>query len=324
MADARTDSDQIEADLARTRARMDDRLDQLQEHLSPRQMVNDVFAYFRGGDGTDIAQDLVSRARANPIPLALVGVGIAWLMASNGAGGASPAATWRDPMVSRLRVVDTSTVRTVDEDDDAYWARLDEARGLVLGVTRNAGDTASSYAQRVRTAMSGVMQGERDTTHDPTQAAGGLSERAAQSGSQLKQGTYAMAHSTRDTLSALASNPFALGAIAAVVGAVAGSLLPTLEQEEAALSGTATKIREKGRDLAQDVADRGTRVATDTLDAVKSSASSHGLTADKPVGDVVTELQSGELAGHVKAVAQETLQAGQDSAQKQLAPQTDA
>jgi hypothetical protein len=322
MANVHTDSDQIEADLARTRARMDDRLDQLQDHLSPRQMLNDVFAYFHGGDGSDIAQDLVSRVRANPIPLALVGVGIAWLMASDGTAG--PAAMTGEPIVNRLREVDRSNVRIAGEDQEAYRSRLDEARGLVLGIARDPGDTADSYSERVRTAVSAATRGARDKTHDLTQAAGDLAERATRQGTELKQGADAMAHSTRDTLSTLATNPFALGAIAAVVGAVAGALLPTLEQEESALATTATKIREKGRDLAQDVADRGTRIATETLGAVQDSASSHGLTADKPVGDIVAELKSGDLVGHVKAVAQETLEAGQDSARKHLEPQTDA
>jgi len=86
MADALSDSDQIEADLARTRSRMDQRLEQLQAHLTPKQMLNDAFAYFRGGDGTDIMQDMLSRVRANPMPLALVGVGLAWLIASNAEG----------------------------------------------------------------------------------------------------------------------------------------------------------------------------------------------------------------------------------------------
>ena len=105
---------------------------------------------------------------------------------------------------------------------------------------------------------------------------------------------------------------------------MAGSLLPTFEQEEAALAATAATLREKGRDLAQDFVDRGTQVATDTLDAVKDSAGAHGLTADKPIGDIAAELKSGDLAGHVKAVTQETLQAGQGSASRQLAPQDDA
>jgi len=254
MADDNPETDRIEADIARTRARMDDRLDQLQDHLSPKQMLNDAFAYFRGGDGSAVMSDLFARARANPMPLALVGVGIAWLMASNASGGAAP-------------------------------------------LVAKHGNTA------------GYLAGN---------------DMIPNAASANQQATPSMTHPARQTLSSLASNPFALGAIAAVVGAIAGALIPTLEQEENALGAAATKIREKGRELAQGAVDVGSRVASDTIEAVKESASAHGMDADKPVGEVVADLKSGELIEHAKAVAQEALQAGKGSAQHQLASDGDA
>ena len=328
MAEDLTDTDRIEADIARTRARMDSRLDQLQEHLSPKQMVNDAFAYFRGGDGADFTQDLVTRAKANPLPVALVGVGVAWLMASNYSGAPHSKRADPDDLEARIRLAEGQVVRTDDEDDDGYAARLHEARGKVLGVARDASDTAGSYARRLKDALAAAADGARSTSHDLNQSAGRAYERfgdaTASSGPALRKGTHTMAGSARDTLSSLAGNPFALGAIAAVVGAIAGSLLPTLEQEEAALGATATKLRTAGRDLAQDVVDRGGRIATETLDAVKDSASAHGLTSDKPVGEVAADLKSGDLLGQAKEVARETLQAGRDSAQKHIAGETNA
>ena len=256
MADTFADTDQIEADIARTRARMDDRLDQLQDHLSPKQMLNDAFAYLRGGDGANISKDLFAKARANPIPLALIGVGIAWLMASSASGG---------------------RVASGDDLDDA-------TRSLGLSDRQPTPQPVLSNSQDIRT----------------------------------------MAKSTQQTLSSLVSNPFALGALAAIGGAVAGALIPTFDQEEGALGGAATKIREKGRDLAQGIVDSGSRVAGETLDAVKDSAGARGLSADKPVGEVVTDLKSGTLIDDAKAVAQEALQAGQDSVQRHLALQKEA
>ena len=87
-------------------------------------------------------------------------------------------------------------------------------------------------------------------------------------------------------------------------------LLPVSDEEQHALASTATKLRTAGRDLAQDVVDRGGHFASDTLNAIKGSAEAHGLYGDRPVG---------ELLGNVKQVAQETLQAGKDSAQTHLA-----
>ena len=81
MADATDDTDQIERDLAATRARMDRRLDELGDKLAPNQLVSDTLTQVTGGDGADFAQTLIAKAKANPIPSALAGIGIAWLMA---------------------------------------------------------------------------------------------------------------------------------------------------------------------------------------------------------------------------------------------------
>ena len=326
MMDQLSETDRIEHDLAATRARMDSRLDELQDHLNPKQMLNDAFAYFRGGEGADFTNDLVTRARANPLPVALVGVGIAWLMASS-RSSAEPVRPvpigHGDDFEARLRAAEGSVQRFDHDDDDSYATRLDDARGKVVGVARDASDTASSYAQRIRDAVASAAQSVREKSHDLTAGAsdafGRIGDGAADRGASLQEGTHSMAQTGRSTLASVASNPFALGAVAALVGIVAGALLPTSDQEEAALGSAATKLRTAGRDLAQDVVDRGGRIATDTLEAVKGSAEAHGLTTDKPVGELLADVKSGDLLGNVKQVAQETLQAGKDSAQTHIA-----
>ncbi len=134
----------------------------------------------------------------------------------------------------------------------------------------------------------------------------------------LRTGTRPMANPTRSTFSSVTGNPFALGAAAALVGIIAGALIPTLRKEEEALGSVATKLRVAGRDLAQDVVDRGGHVVEDTLGAVKGSADAHGLSSAKPIGEVFADVKSGALVEDVKHVAQEALQAGRDSAQTHL------
>ena len=324
MMDEISETDRIERDLARTRARMDSRLDELQDHLTPKQMLNDAFGYFRGGDGADFTRDLITRAKANPIPVALTGIGIAWLMASSHGpnAAATPPKGRNEDLEARLRLAESNVARLDDDDDDSYAGRLDDARGSVVGLTRSASDTAASYAQRIKDAVSSAAQSVRNTSHDLTAGASDALDRlgdgAGQRGAVLQEGTQGMARSARDALSSVAGNPFALGAIAALVGVVAGSLLPTSDEEEALLGSVATKVRTAGRDLAQDVVDRGGRIATDTLEAVKGSAEAHGLTADKPVGELLGDVKSGDLLGNIKQVAQETLKAGKDAAQTHL------
>ncbi len=179
-------------------------------------------------------------------------------------------------------------VRGNDEHPDGHASRLDEARGKVLGVARETSDTAQSYGQKIKEAMASAKQSVRETTHDLTahasDAAGNLGDRAQRGGAAVQQGVGNMAQSTREALASVTSNPFVLGAVAAIVGIVAGSLIPTSDEEQHALGATADRLRSAGRDLAQDVVDRGGRVANEALGAVKDSAQAHGLTTDKPIG----------------------------------------
>lgn len=123
-----------------------------------------------------------------------------------------------------------------------------------------------------------------------------------------------MAQNTRTSFASLKSNPLALGGLAAVVGLIVGSLLPTSEAEENALGSAAGKLKATGRDMAQDLADKGGQVVNQVLDTARDSASREGLTADKPIGEAVAALKSGELLGSVKQVAADVLEAGKGAA----------
>ena len=302
MADDTNDTDQIERDLAQTRARMDRRLDELGDRLQPNQLVNDALAHVIGGNGSDFTQTLIAKAKANPLPAALAGVGIAWLMASsqNKQARATPA-----DLPTRLRSAEAGVVRIADEHPDVHASRLDDARGQVLGLARGASDTAGSYSQRIKDAMASASQSMRETSHD-------LANGARRAGGRSGGGGL---------LSSVTGNPVALGAVAALVGLIAGALVPVSAREEEALGSMAGQLRSKGRDLAQDVVNRGAQVAGDALGAVKDSAQTHGLTADKPVGELLGSLRSGELVDHVKQAAHEVADASKDSVRSQLGNQ---
>src|SRR4029077_6738720 len=79
MTDSTT---RIEDDLRVTRDRMDGRLTELQEHLTPGQILDDVMGYFRDSQSGDFGRNLMTSVRNNPLPAAITGIGLAWLMVS--------------------------------------------------------------------------------------------------------------------------------------------------------------------------------------------------------------------------------------------------
>jgi hypothetical protein len=70
----------IERDLARTRSRLDATIDALERRLSPGTMVDQAIASVKETGGGELGRNLMLAVRDHPIPVALIGIGIAWLM----------------------------------------------------------------------------------------------------------------------------------------------------------------------------------------------------------------------------------------------------
>lgn len=80
-----TASEKTSADLQREidqdRQRIGQRIDAIQERMSPGQLVDEAIAYAKGSGGGEYLSNLGNALKTNPLPVALMGVSLAWLMA---------------------------------------------------------------------------------------------------------------------------------------------------------------------------------------------------------------------------------------------------
>ena len=344
MSESSVNQDRIEQDLERTRARMDGRLTELQGRLSPGQILDDLMGYFRGSEGGDFARNLLASVKSNPMPAALTGISLAWLMAANprpqsdttAAATTRPTSTPATARVSpipadggqsdtidleeRFRRAEQGVTHNPDETEETYNLRLDDARGAVLGIKREPEDTPQSLAQHIKDALSAAKDNITQTANHVRdgagEVAGQLTTSAQSAGDQLTRGSNAAQAMGSNVLSMVADNPVLLGAIGLAVGALLGALVPQSEREEAALGGMAGQVRETARNLSQDVVNRGGQVAQKVLDAGKDSAHAHGLTADKSLSDIVEDLKSGDLVESMKNIAADVLRSGDEAVRK--------
>lgn len=365
MSQSSSDPGHIERDLDQTRARLDSRLSELQDRLSPGQMLDDVMAYFRGSEGADFGRNLLESVRGNPLPAAVTSIGLAWLMATSSKGGTtgqtattssgvrvSPKSSafgdgGHEAMTERLRSAEQEVTRTPYEEEHAYTARLDQARGQAIGLARHAQETTESFGQRIRDVLASAAGSLGVTAHDlrdqagaatgtvggaasslganlksGAQSAGGAAQSAAQwAGGTLSQGGQAAGQAGGNPLAALTDSPVLLGALGVAAGALLGALLPQSEKEGAALDDVASQARDTARTLAQQAVDGGTHVTQAVLDAGRGSADAHGLAGGKSVGQLVDAALSGDLAGEAKKAASEILKAGDDAVRKELPEQ---
>ncbi|MGH8669794.1 MAG: DUF3618 domain-containing protein [Burkholderiales bacterium] len=74
--------EEIQAEIARTRGDMDATLTAIEQRLTPGQLVDQGIDYLRNSGANEFVQNLGGSVKHNPLPVALMGIGIAWLMAT--------------------------------------------------------------------------------------------------------------------------------------------------------------------------------------------------------------------------------------------------
>ena len=353
-----TESTAVDRDLDVTRTRLGGHLDQLRDRMTPGQVLDDVVRYFRGKEGADFGRSLLSNVKENPLPAAVTGVGLAWLMATNGrAAVMQPASVAQSDVATttsayeasarrqdeitaartRIRLAEESVARRDGESDDAYKMRREDARGYAVGVARQPEDTHESFADRIHSFLADGKQSVADGLDGAKASFGSVASSASGAisgyGSSAQDAVVDTAGRARDAMSAggqaaaragsrwaaaLTESPVVMGILSLAAGALLGALLPQSETEETALAGVAGKVRDTAAGLAHEGMDKGGEVAKSVLDAGTASVHGHSLAGEKSVGTLVDAAISGDLASDAKQVVADVLQAGDDAIRKTL------
>lgn len=87
MTRDRTDEAALERDVRRTQDEIGETVHKLEEKMNPREIAHEVM----GDEGTDVAREALEVTRQNPIPVALIAIGLIWILATS-----------RSPMITRL------------------------------------------------------------------------------------------------------------------------------------------------------------------------------------------------------------------------------
>lgn len=86
---------ELQREIEMQRTKVEDTIDQIQQKLSPGQMVDELLAYTKGGGG-EFVSTLQRQVTANPLPVALLGVSLAWLMAKPANGSSNGSRAYSD------------------------------------------------------------------------------------------------------------------------------------------------------------------------------------------------------------------------------------
>lgn len=137
-----SESEQLEREVEDARLRLRATVDELRDRLRPRAVIDQIFESARGGPVGDVLRDVRREVRNNPLPLVVIGIGVAWLLISANRS-------------SRAKVVDAA---------DAVAKKAHEASALagdIAGLTREA---AARLAGRVKGATARLGERAEDVS----------------------------------------------------------------------------------------------------------------------------------------------------------------
>lgn len=308
MADRAADNrspDEIRRDIEGTRADMHETVDALERKLSPGQLLDEVWGRVRSGSG-DAGSAVGDIIRDHPIPLALMGLGVAWLAIEKGT----------DSDNERLRKRHGGSVGTYERAEgrlgpyrgDAVSSdgpsKLDAAKGRAGSVLdeaqRKASDAVDSLKAKASDAKDSIKsslrsesdhaasEGGLDDGHDMRDRVHAATDRAREEasyrGRQLKRGFW----------SAMEEQPLAMGAVAFGLGLASGLAAPSTRLEDRVMGDAADSLKDEAKTVAREAGESAQRVAADTARAAKREADRQNIAGnlEESVRNVAAEAKS--------------------------------
>jgi ElaB/YqjD/DUF883 family membrane-anchored ribosome-binding protein len=233
-------TEQIRSEIEDTRAEMGQTINEIQERLSPENIVNQVKESVRDAtigkvqramdtmgetisDVTEPAREVMGRAGnaiadsvwKNPIPIAFIGLGVGMLMMRR-FGASSSSLTHQQRMQQRASVASNLEGESLQK------------QGTVSRTFQQVKDTASDLASRSTNNLSSLSSQAKDSATQVSNRFGQI----------------------------LRGNPLAVGAAAIAAGAAVGLILPSTTLEKEYIGETSGMLVDKAGQVARDAVDR--------------------------------------------------------------------
>jgi ElaB/YqjD/DUF883 family membrane-anchored ribosome-binding protein len=244
LSELETDSDEPEVEalvveIAETRADMADTMTELGDRLDPANIADRAkervreatigtletkvdemttaaseFATDTGRTAQEVGTGLVETIKRNPIPAAMAGIGIGWLVMNRQSGSRA--------LTDRRWTSDDSWMAS-----GSYDRGGSQGNGLSRGASQ-IGDTVGDAAQQARRTAS--------------EAASTVGDTASQAATTVQRTASDV---VGDAQRAIESNPLAFGAIAVAVGAAVGMAIPSTQTEKRIMGQTGSQLIDK-------------------------------------------------------------------------------
>jgi hypothetical protein len=229
-------------------------------------MMYDVKETTRGASSS-----LLETIKENPIPAALVGIGVAWLLMSK--------SNFYGPSRPRQYQPEYSFY---PQNENQMNARAQAFAGDVQAKANQMAESINNTAESVKGKAKQTAESINNTTES---VKGKAIEVADQAHVRLEEWGSQAHDVVSRSQSLLEENPLIVGAFALALGAAIGLALPETRRENELMGEARDKLVRQANTAAQDTMHKVERVAKEALhatqDAVKQEAQNQGLVGDR-------------------------------------------
>lgn len=268
--------EEIEREVEATRSDLDRTVEALKEKITPGQIVDELMHSFKGGSGGQMLTNLSTQARDNPLPLALIGAGVAWLM-------------FGKPPAQR-----THSAAVTSDYDPMFdsTGRYEPPRSTGSAIGEKVSGAASSVADKAKAGVSGIgsaassakasVGGAASRLTDGARGAGGkISGAASSAASTVRSQATAAGQKVQQAYStALEQDPLIIAGLGLLLGTALGAAFPATAAERRHIGPIRDKVVERGRQVAGERLEDAKSVANAAYETVRQEADRQGIGAE--------------------------------------------
>ena len=263
-------SEQLELEAEEIRGGIDETLGELRSRVTPGQVVDQLVEYSRGTNGGLMVRNLRRQIVNNPLPLVLIGTGLAWIMATDATRRSRqdvdiPDGDGESRTLGAARSAATSTKRAARDARNAISDAAEAAEESMRGASESVRDAASRYADAASSALEETKDAAARSADAVRSGMDQLREGAMAGYRRARRATRRTANAIGDSSSAMArtlqdrggdlvdfcrEQPLVLGGIGLAVGAALGAMLPASEVEDELVGEASDDLKERTRHVA--------------------------------------------------------------------------
>lgn len=256
---------EIESELEQTRAQVSSTIDAIQTKLTPGQLMDQAVDYWRGSLPADFGTNLSNSVRQNPVPVTLIGIGLAWLMMA----GRKTDTRYRAGRYELDEDFDAPAygyagMEEFEESDESLMQRAaagasetaETVKSKAAELRARAGESAHRLRDKASEISDRTSGAYADLRSRATQARGRFSDKTSHARERvdyLRERSRDRYYRARSSVSQMVDEqPLVVGAIGVAIGAALGASLPATRREDEWLGEQRDNLMERTRETARE------------------------------------------------------------------------